>query len=96
MIIGGTGGIGRAIAQRMVERGARHIVLLSRSGKVTDELCQLISDARGLGASIHIKQCDVANKVSVETLVSDLQHTLPPVRGLIHAAMVLKVSFRHS
>jgi NAD(P)-dependent dehydrogenase (short-subunit alcohol dehydrogenase family) len=92
IIIGGTGGVGRSIARRMTQRGARHIVLLSRTGKVTSELEGLIKDSQSVDASIHVKQCDVANKASVATLVADLQKSLPPIRGIIHAAMVLKVS----
>lgn len=92
MIVGGTGGIGRAITKRMIDRGARHIVLLSRTGKVTSDLNKLISEGQASGASVHIKQCDVADKDSVEMLVTEMQETMPPIRGLIHAAMVLKVS----
>lgn len=92
LIIGGTGGIGRSIAKRMIQRGARHIVLLSRSGKVTKELNQLVQDSRLLGASIYIiKRCDVANAARVKSLIAELEMTLPPIRGVIHAAMVLRV-----
>ncbi|KAL4896611.1 hypothetical protein BDV59DRAFT_198970 [Aspergillus ambiguus] len=90
LIIGGTGGIGRSIAQRMVKRGARHIVLLSRGGRITTEVQQLIAESQVAGAAIHVRPCDVADQVAVTALVADLQSTLPPIRGLIHAAMVLK------
>jgi NAD(P)-dependent dehydrogenase (short-subunit alcohol dehydrogenase family) len=92
LIIGGSGGIGQSIAKRMVERGARHIVLLSRTGKTTSKLNRLISDSRIVSASIYIKRCDVADKAAVAALVTDLQNTLPPIRGLIHTVMVLRVS----
>lgn len=95
LIIGGSGGIGRSIAKRMVDRGARHIVLLSRSGKTTAELEQLVSNSQAVGASIYIEPCDVADEVSVAALVSRIQSTLPPIKGLIHAAMVLRVSHRY-
>lgn len=92
LIIGGTGGIGRSIAKRMVDRGAGHIVLLSRSGNSTPELEQLVSDSRRAGASIYVKACDVADETSVTAVMSEMQSTLPPIKGLIHAAMVLRVS----
>lgn len=94
LIIGGTGGIGRSIAKRMVDRGARHVVLLSRSGKTTAELEQLISNSRVVGASVYVEPCDVADEASVAALVSRIQSTLPPIKGLIHAAMVLRVGHR--
>lgn len=91
LIIGGTGGLGRSITRRMVKRGARHIILLSRSGKITDDLSRLMKESRKLGASIYVVPCDVADEKSVQALVEELQDDLPPIRGIIHAAMVLRV-----
>ncbi|PTB70249.1 polyketide synthase [Trichoderma citrinoviride] len=90
LIIGGTGGLGRSIARRMVKRGARHIILLSRSGKITDDVSKLMKESRRLGASIYVVPCDVADAESVRSLVDELQEDMPPIRGVIHAAMVLK------
>ncbi|KJZ74256.1 hypothetical protein HIM_06262 [Hirsutella minnesotensis 3608] len=90
VIIGGTGGLGRSMAKWMVRRGARSIVLLSRSGKVTPELARLVEDCRGQGATITIKSCDVAKEASVKDLVEDCGRRMPPIRGIIHAAMVLR------
>ncbi|UKZ47848.1 Type I Iterative PKS [Trichoderma virens] len=90
LIIGGTGGLGRSITRRMVRLGARHIILLSRSGKVTDDLTKLMKESRKLGASIYVVPCDVADEKSVQALVEELQDDLPPIRGIIHAAMVLR------
>jgi len=90
LIIGGTGGLGRSMARRMVRRGARHIALLSRSGKVTDELSELVKESRELGASIHVMACDVADEKGVQALVEEVQDGLPPIKGVVHAAMVLR------
>ncbi|KAL2673843.1 hypothetical protein Neosp_012287 [[Neocosmospora] mangrovei] len=89
-IIGGTGGIGRSMARRMIQLGARHIVLLSRTARVTGELGQLSEYARTQGASIYLRACDVADEKSVGALIEESGRTLPPVRGVIHAAMVLR------
>lgn len=96
MIIGGGGGIGRSIARRLVQRGARHIILLSRRDSVPTEVQQLIQESLQHGAFIHVKRCDAAVKEEVSSLLAELAQTLPPIRGVIHAAMVLKVSRRHS
>lgn len=90
IIIGGTGGLGRSMAKRMVQRGAGNIVLLSRSGKMTAELEQLANESAIAGAGIHVRACDVAVESQVVNLIADLQRTLPPVMGVIHAAMVLR------
>ncbi|KAM5349407.1 hypothetical protein ACJ41O_005912 [Fusarium nematophilum] len=89
-IIGGTGGIGRSMARRMIQRGARHVLLLSRSGIATEELARLVKYARTCDATIYVKACDASNEESVAALVEESRETLPPIRGVIHAAMVLR------
>lgn len=91
IIIGGTGGLGRSMTKKMVQRGARNVVLLSRSGKVTEELATLIEQSKADGATVHVKSCDVGDEASVNALVAEIQKDLPPIRGVIHAAMVLRV-----
>ncbi|KAI6710692.1 hypothetical protein PZA11_006639 [Diplocarpon coronariae] len=91
VIIGGTGGLGRSMSRWMIEKGARNIVLLSRKGNTDRKVDELIDEAKAGGANVIVKACDVASKDQVEKLVSvDLSH-LPPIRGIIHAAMVLDV-----
>ncbi|KAK2623593.1 hypothetical protein QTJ16_007147 [Diplocarpon rosae] len=89
VIIGGTGGLGRSMSRWMIQKGARNIVLLSRSGKTDGKVGDLIDEAKTLGANIVVKACDVTSQDHVEKLVStDLSH-LPSIKGVIHAAMVL-------
>ncbi|PWY84328.1 polyketide synthase [Aspergillus eucalypticola CBS 122712] len=90
IIVGGTGGVGQSITRRIVQRGARHIVLLSRSGAATEATQKVISECHDLGASIYIRKCDVSEVSHVKEMVTELQKELPPVKGVIHAAMVLK------
>ncbi|KAI0870540.1 ketoacyl-synt-domain-containing protein [Hypoxylon argillaceum] len=90
ILIGGTGGLGRSMARWMVSRGARHLVLVSRSGSITGKVKELADEAAEAGAEIIVRQCDVANPADVEELVNFGLEGLPPVRGLIHGAMVLR------
>ncbi|KAK8044980.1 polyketide synthase [Apiospora rasikravindrae] len=90
VIVGGTGGIGQSITKQMIERGARHIVLLSRSGKMTEDIKKLVDFGEPLGASVHVKSCDAGDESSVKAVLEDIQKTLPPIRGIVHAAMVLR------
>ncbi|KAG5927211.1 Type I Iterative PKS [Claviceps africana] len=90
LIIGGTGGIGCAIAGQLSRQGAGHIVLLSRSGSATPAVTKLIEDGAGKGACVHVMKCDVGEEESVRALVSKIRQSLPPIRGVIHAAMVLR------
>jgi short-subunit dehydrogenase len=89
IIIGGTGGLGRSMSRWMMSKGARSIVLLSRSGKTTGKVAELVSEATALGAKITVLPCDVSDKSQVEKLIAQEISSLPPVRGVIHGAMVL-------
>ncbi|KAK7959092.1 Reducing polyketide synthase PKS1 [Apiospora aurea] len=90
ILIGGTGGLGRSMSRWMVSRGARHLVLLSRGGSATGKVKELIDEVAQLGAEIVVQKCDVANPADVENLVTYELGGLPPVRGVIHGAMVLR------
>lgn len=65
-------------------------MLLSRGGKVTNEIEALREESAGSGALVHVKPCDVGDREGVSTLIDELNKTLPPIKGVIHAAMVLK------
>ncbi|KAI1207118.1 ketoacyl-synt-domain-containing protein [Annulohypoxylon truncatum] len=88
IIIGGTGGLGRSMARWMVAHGARHIVLLSRTGGDANKLKELINETQGR-ANIIVKICDIANEESAYRLVRECAETLPPICGVVHAAMML-------
>lgn len=77
----------------MVSKGARNIVIVSRSDKVTDKVSELMQQAKTCGANIILRSCDVSDSQSVETMVRETTAQLPPLRGVIHSAMVLDVSF---
>ncbi|KAI2643595.1 ketoacyl-synt-domain-containing protein [Xylaria nigripes] len=90
ILIGGTGGLGRSMARWMVSRGARRIVLVSRSGRAVGKVRELIDEAEKFGAEIVVKRCDVSNPTDVEELVNIGLQGMPPIRGLIHGAMILR------
>jgi len=70
-------------------KGARSIVLISRSGNATGKVTELIEEANTVGATITVRSCNVSSKKHVQKLITEDISALPPVRGVIHAAMVL-------
>lgn len=76
----------------MVGKGAKNIVLVSRSGSATGKVKELVDELSILGANIAVHRCDVTDSAAVNSLISDELTGMPPVRGIIHAAMVLHVS----
>ncbi len=92
LLTGGSGGIGRSITKFLVQQGARHVVLASRQGPQSEKVQDLIKDLAGTGTNIVPISCDVGNRENVRALVNRCVATMPPIRGVIHGAMVLDVS----
>ena len=87
IITGGTGGLGLATTRWMIERGARHLVLCSRSGAeaLTPEI---ITSLQTLNADIEIKDVDVTDADKLHILLQECRSQYP-VRGIFHIAGTL-------
>ena len=92
MIAGGLGGLGRSAARWMVARGARNLILLSRSGPVTKASQELLEDLRKAGVTVEAPRCDVSSEQSLSSVLSELEARMPPIKGCLQCTMVLKVS----
>src|SRR5260221_1479855 len=88
LITGGHGGLGLAVARWLVEKGARRVVLLSRSG-VSSAGKEVVAELAAKGATVATIQADVSNKSELTRSLSEIRDTMPPLRGVIHAAGVL-------
>ncbi len=89
LITGGHGGLGLAVARWLVEKGARHLVLLSRSG-ASSAGEEVAADLAAKGATVATIQADVSNETDLARALSEIRSTMPPLRGVIHAAGVLE------
>jgi amino acid adenylation domain-containing protein len=88
LITGGLGGLGIAVAEWMVNRGARHLVLTSRTGVPrAHDANRLAMLARR--ANVVCRASDASREADVARLVAEIRHAMPPLRGIVHAAMVL-------
>ncbi|MGW6866621.1 type I polyketide synthase [Streptomyces sp. NPDC054912] len=86
LITGGTGALGRHVARRLAERGARHLVLVSRAGADAPGACEVRSELEALGAAVTLAACDVTDLEALRTLVAGLEADGTPVRAVVHAA----------
>ena len=86
---GGLGGLGRSISTWMVERGARNLVYLSRSGGTKPEDKALLEELAAAGCDAQAFQGSVGNIADVEHAVANAHF---PVAGVLQMSMVLKVS----
>lgn len=93
VISGGLGGLGRSLARWMVHKGARYLILLSRSGPKTSEAYKLVRELEEQGATVTTPRVDVTNLSMLRQVLAELSCSMPPIRGCIQGTMVLRVSF---
>ena len=89
LITGGASGFGLEIARWMGERGARHLVLLSRSGCKSDADRAAVEAMMEQGVKVLLVRMDVADLEAVKRLMERLQTEMLPLAGVIHGAAVL-------
>ncbi|MFT5467503.1 MAG: amino acid adenylation domain-containing protein [Verrucomicrobiales bacterium] len=88
LITGGAGGFGFALAQWMVENGARHLALMSRSGPKEEEQAE-IAKMEANGVTVIDARADVTDEPAVRKIIDDIQASEHPLCGVIHGAMVI-------
>jgi acyl transferase domain-containing protein/acyl carrier protein len=99
LITGGLGGLGLKLAQWMANQGARHIALVSRHGLPDRaEWTHLAPGSRAAtqvaaieaieatGAAVHVFAVDVGDRALLASLIDRFGASLPPLRGIVHAA----------
>ncbi|WP_414514556.1 SDR family NAD(P)-dependent oxidoreductase [Nostoc sp. PCC 9305] len=88
LITGGLGGLGLLIAHWLVERGAKHLVLMGRRG-TNEQSDRQIQQLQAQGVSVMVMQADVSVQSQVAEVLAEIGRSHPPLHGIIHAAGVL-------
>jgi NAD(P)-dependent dehydrogenase (short-subunit alcohol dehydrogenase family)/acyl carrier protein len=78
------------VARLLVERGAGALLLLARHGAATPAAEEAIASLRAQGATVRIDKVDVADRAALAQLLQEVATELPPLRGIVHAAGVLR------
>ncbi|KAI0554405.1 hypothetical protein F4679DRAFT_570392 [Xylaria curta] len=90
VLVGCLGGLGRSLTKWMMEHGARHFAFISRSGASKPEAARVIKNIQKCpGTSTRVFRADAADEIAMQCILYSLQAERP-IRGVIHAAMVLK------
>lgn len=97
VLAGGFGGIGRSLVDMLQSNGARHFVFLSKSGSSSEKSKAVMEQLRRLGARAVAYACDISNQAHLKQTIDECAAKMPPIKGLIQCAMVLKVAtpYRH-
>ena len=74
-----------------MDRGARHLILISRSGVSKPEAKALLAELENKGVHVQGLACDVGDADRLRGLVDECAQKMPPVAGCIQATMVMKV-----
>ncbi|KAJ5752589.1 hypothetical protein N7520_009506 [Penicillium odoratum] len=90
VVCGGLGGLGSNIVSWLADRGARHLLLLSRSGGQGAKARALIDRLEERGVDVKAPACDVSDEVALQNVLQTCASQMPPIKGCIQAAMVLR------
>ena len=88
VITGGLGALGLETAKALADAGAKNLVLLGRSAPneaaqaVIDKLAEQDIDVRTFSV-------DLSDQQTLIEVFASIHHTLPPVKGILHAAGIL-------
>lgn len=88
LITGGLGSLGLKLTQMLAEKGAEHLVLVSRR-PASEQAQATLRELVALGTQIHVIQADISQADEVNRLLAEIKDSFPPLRGVFHAAGVL-------
>jgi NADPH:quinone reductase-like Zn-dependent oxidoreductase/SAM-dependent methyltransferase/acyl carrier protein len=89
LITGGFGGFGKVLAEWLVECGARHLVLSSRSGASNPEAEAFVEKLTADGIKVSVIKADIGSAKDVKSLIKKAGSAKVPLKGVFHLAMVI-------
>ncbi|MGW2488157.1 SDR family NAD(P)-dependent oxidoreductase [Streptomyces sp. NPDC001606] len=92
LVTGGTGALGPEVARWLAGLGARHVVLVSRSGPDAEGVADLAAELDGLGVRLTAHACDIADRDAVAALLAGLREQGETVRTVVHAAALMRLA----
>jgi acyl transferase domain-containing protein/NADPH:quinone reductase-like Zn-dependent oxidoreductase/thioesterase domain-containing protein/acyl carrier protein len=81
LVTGAAGMLGALAARHVVDRGARHVVLVSRREAPSD----LVADLEAAGAAVTVAACDVADREALGKVLDDIP-AAHPLTAVVHTA----------
>jgi hypothetical protein len=88
LLVGGLGGLGRAISTWMVEHGARSLIYLSRSAGKSQEDQSFFHELEAQGCSV---QCFPGSVTNLDDVKHAVRNAAMPIAGVMQMSMVLRV-----
>ncbi|KAJ5778489.1 hypothetical protein N7520_001735 [Penicillium odoratum] len=88
LVVGGTGGVGRALVRYLAGLGAGQIITLSRSGDDSPHMKELLKELSPGDTTLTVIRGSVADPTALERVKEATQDI--PLRGIIQGAMVVE------
>ena len=95
LVTGGLASFGAATVHWLVAHGVKHLLLISRRGMQTPGADRLVEALQDAGVQVLVKSCDVADKAALQSVLDHAKRTMPPLRGVLHAATSYADQFMH-
>ena len=76
----------------MVSRNARHLILMGSSNPIREAGTVLVEELQAQGVNVATPSCNVSDRAALERTWNHCLETMPPIKGCVQGAMVLKVS----
>ena len=100
LVSGAFGALGRLLCRLLVKRGARRLILMSRSGlpargdwhglapdSAAARRVRFVKELEAMGAAVIVAQVDVTDEAGLAAWLADFRTwNLPPIRGVFHSA----------
>jgi acyl carrier protein len=90
IITGGLSGFGLSTLHWLVQKGARHIIVMSRSGSVSPDAQKVLTEAESLGCQILNEKVDISDHKALTLKFQSLNAKFPEIKGIIHSAAVIE------
>lgn len=88
LITGGLGSLGLLTAQWLINKGAKHVLLMGRN-KPKEAIKEQIRLMENNDVHIYTLAADVSDLQSISDAFEHVKQTMPPLKGIIHSAGVL-------
>lgn len=92
LITGGTGGLGKILAQEIVKKAKNAVIILTGRSQF-DEDKKSIINLISKDSRIEYKQLNVTNQNEVEKLLKDIYEEYGKLNGIIHCAGIIKDNY---
>ncbi|KAI8942360.1 hypothetical protein NX059_000436 [Plenodomus lindquistii] len=86
ILFGLTGQIGQSLCEWMVSNGAGTVILTSRDPKVDQKWLDSFESTQGIAKVMAV---DITNRESLDSLITDIKSSNPPIGGVVNGANVL-------